>query len=125
MKEVELKLARAVRERRREDGFTADVKAYAVDQYMASGDPVQAASATEQHFASQHRVFLLPPSLVVRWAGAGDGDASRFKENARGERSKIRISGFVLLCSAWCPHSVVAIGTPSWAARALRARGFL
>jgi hypothetical protein len=81
---VEPRGAQAAPKRRREEGFTADVKAYAVAQHRVSGDAVQAARATEAHFASQHRVFLLQPRLVRLWATTGAGGPVRFKENARG-----------------------------------------
>ena len=39
---VEPRGAQAAPKRRREEGFTADVKAYAVAQHRATGDAVQA-----------------------------------------------------------------------------------
>ena len=84
---VEPRGAQAAPKRRREEGFTADVKEYAVAQHRVSGDAVQAARATEAHFASQHRVFLLQPRRVRLWATTGAGGPVRFKENARGRPS--------------------------------------
>ena len=92
--EAEPRRARAVPKRRREEGFTADVKAYAVERFAAGGDAAQAARATEEHFASQHRVFRLPPRLIRAWQKTGAGDPVRFKANARGGCSKDTFSSF-------------------------------
>jgi len=64
---AEPRRARRTSKRSREEGFTADVKAYAVQCFRESGDAVRAARATEEHFASQHRVFLLPPKFIRTW----------------------------------------------------------
>ena len=107
---VEPRGAQAAPKRRREEGFTADVKAYAVAQHRVSGDAVQAARATEAHFASQHRVFLLQPRLVRLWATTGAGGPVRFKQNARGgpsnDTDRFCVLGEVVVCGG--PHPRVA-----------------
>ena len=91
--------ARATAKRRREEGFTADVKAYAVERFRASGDAAAAARATEEHFASQHRVFGLSAKLVPGWSQAGAGEMLRFKTNARGGLLRMHLFCIVLVFS--------------------------
>ena len=91
--------ARATPKRRREEGFTADVKAHAVERFRANGDAAAAARATEEHFASQHRVFRLSAKLVRGWAQAGAGDLLRFKTNARGGLLRMLLFCFALVFS--------------------------
>ena len=91
--------ARATPKRRREEGFTADVKAHAVERFRANGDAAAAARATEEHFASQHRVFRLYVKLVCGWAQAGAGELLRFKTNARGGLLRMHLFCFALVFS--------------------------
>ena len=91
--------ARATAKRRREEGFTADVKAYAVERFRASGDAAAAARATEEHFASQHRVFGLSAKLVRGWSQAGAGEMLRFKTNARGGLLRMHLFCIVFVFS--------------------------
>ena len=91
--------ARATPKRRREEGFTADVKAYAVERFKANGDAAAAASATEEHFASQHRAFRLSAKVVRGWAQAGAGELLRFKTNARGGLLRMHLFCFALVFS--------------------------
>jgi hypothetical protein len=76
-----------------------------VERFRASGDAVQAARATEEHFASQHRVFLLQPRFIRDWAKAGAGAPVRFKTNARGGLRKI------VICSVFVAASPVPCRT--------------
>jgi len=84
--EVEGDLARASAKKRRTESFTPDVKAFALRMLEQSGSAAEAAAATEEHFAKQHRVFTLPLVLLARWAGPGARrfDPDRFVVNSRG-----------------------------------------
>lgn len=62
----------------------ADIKIFAANRLAGCGDPVQAASETEAHFAKQHRFCSVHPRQVQKWLADGVGEPGWFTTNSRG-----------------------------------------